>query len=269
MSVEPEAIDAEGSQDRSFVTALARGLDVLRCFRRDERSLSNTDIARRTALPKPTVTRLTHTLCQLGYLVHSDETGFYRLGAGVLELGYGVLPGIEIADRAVEVMRALQGEGSNPCVSVALGERHRFKMVYTAVRRSQSNVSLSMSVGSRLPLFHSAMGRAALCAMEDDLRDAILDAAAEEGREDMDAVRRGLDVAMRDYAEHGFCSSMGQWRQEISGVAVPLRSLSGDRLYGMNAGAPSFLVTQEQLREEYGPRLVAAARALSDVPARG
>ena len=62
---------------------------------------------------------------------------------------------------------------------------------------------------------------------------------------------------------------MGQWRKEIAGVAVPLRSLSGDRLYAMNAGAPSFLVTPEQLRAEYGPRLVVAARrSLSDVPAR-
>ena len=261
--------DPEEGQDRNFVTALARGLDVLRCFRPGEPSLSNTDIARRTSLPKPTVTRLTHTLCRLGYLVHSEATGFYRLGAGVLELGYGVLAGIDIADRAAEILRAVQSEGPNPNVSVALGERHRLKMVYIAVERSREGVSLSMSVGARLPLFHSAMGRAALCAMEAGERDAVLDMAAAEGREDMAAVRRNLDAAMRDYDERGFCSSMGQWRREISGVAVPVRSLSGDRLYAINAGAPSFLVTPEELRAEYGPRLVAAARSLSDVPARG
>jgi DNA-binding IclR family transcriptional regulator len=261
--------EGEVAGDRSFVTALARGLDVLRCFRPGEPVLSNNDIARRTGLPKPTVTRLAHTLCRLGYLTHSDETGLYRLGAGVLELGYGVLAGIEIADRAAEAMRAVQDDGPNPNVSVALGERHRFKMVYVAVQRSRESVSLSMSVGSRLPLFHSAMGRAALCAMSEAERAALLDAAAAEGREDMDVVRRGLESALREHADRGFCSSMGQWRPEIAGVAVPVRSLSGDRLYAMNAGAPSFLVTSEELRAEYGPRLVAAARALSDVPARG
>ena len=160
----------EAGQDRNFVMALARGLDVLRCFRRGEPSLSNNNIARRTGLPKPTVTRLTHTLCELGYLAHSEATGLYRLGAGVLELGYGVLAGIDIAERAAEVMRRLHADGPNPNVSVALGERHRFKMVYVAVERSRESVSLSMSVGSRLPLFHSAMGRAALCAMAEGQR---------------------------------------------------------------------------------------------------
>lgn len=262
-------VEDEGGPDRNFVTALARGLHVLRCFRSGEPMLSNNDIARRTGLPRPTVTRLTHTLCELGYLVHSEATGLYRLGAGVLELGYGVLAGIEIADRAQEVMRGVQRAGPNPAVSVALGERHGFKMVYVAVQRPREGVSLTMSVGARLPLFHSAMGRAALCAMEAGPREAILEAAAREGREDMELVRRNLETAMREYEGHGYCSSMGQWRREISGVAVPVRSLSGDRLYAMNAGAPSFLVTPEELREDYAPRLVAAARSLSDLPVRG
>ncbi|MGB3556340.1 MAG: IclR family transcriptional regulator [Jannaschia sp.] len=260
--------DADLPQDRNFVTALARGLDVLRCFRPNEPTLSNNDIAQRTGLPKPTVTRLTHTLCRLGYLVHSDSTGFYRLGAGVLELGYGVLAGIDISDRAVDTMQALQSGGPNPNVSVALGERHRFKMVYIAVERSRESVSLSMSVGARLPLFHSAMGRAALCAMTDTARVALLDAAAQEGREAMEIVHAGLDRALEEYATHGYCTSFGQWRETISGIAVPLRSLSGDRLYAMNVGAPAFLVSPEELSEIYGPRLVAAAKSLSDVPRR-
>ena len=45
--------------DRQFVTALARGLEILRCFSRKDRELGNGDIAARTGLPRPTVTRLT------------------------------------------------------------------------------------------------------------------------------------------------------------------------------------------------------------------
>ena len=83
----------EDSKDRNFVTALARGLDVLRAFRANETTLTNTDFAERTGLPKPTVSRLTHTLCKLGYLVTDEGTGAYRLGAGVMQLGFGVLAG--------------------------------------------------------------------------------------------------------------------------------------------------------------------------------
>ncbi len=114
--------DAPGSTDRAFVTALARGLEVLRCFRPGEVGLSNSDIAQRTGLPRPTVTRLTHTLRRMDYLVQVEATGQYRLGAGVLQLGYGVLAGIGLAGRAAEVMRVLQESGPNPNVTVALGE---------------------------------------------------------------------------------------------------------------------------------------------------
>ena len=89
-----DVLEEEQGTDRKFVSALARGLEVLRCFRPGEASLSNNDISERTGLPKPTVTRLTHTLRKLGYLVYSEKTGNYQLGSGVLSLGYGVLSGI-------------------------------------------------------------------------------------------------------------------------------------------------------------------------------
>ena len=54
--------------DRKFITALARGLEVLRAFTPTEGLLGNGEIAERTGLPKPTVSRLTYTLTKLGYL---------------------------------------------------------------------------------------------------------------------------------------------------------------------------------------------------------
>ena len=50
---------SDDGKDRNFVTALARGLDVLRCFRPGEVSLTNLDLSERTGLPKPTISRLT------------------------------------------------------------------------------------------------------------------------------------------------------------------------------------------------------------------
>ena len=63
------------AKDRQFVTALARGLDILRAFTPRHPVLGNNEIAQRAHLPKPTVTRLTYTLTQLGYLNYSPESG--------------------------------------------------------------------------------------------------------------------------------------------------------------------------------------------------
>src|SRR5690606_35108514 len=77
----------EAPDNRQFVTALARGLELLRCFRPDSAELSNQLLARRSGLPRPTVSRLTYTLRTLGYLDYDPDSGKYRLGPGVLALG--------------------------------------------------------------------------------------------------------------------------------------------------------------------------------------
>jgi len=52
--------------DRHFVTALARGLEVLASFRHGDRMLGNQELSKRCGLAKSTVSRLTHTLTSLG-----------------------------------------------------------------------------------------------------------------------------------------------------------------------------------------------------------
>ena len=99
--------DKEEGKDRQFVTALARGLELLRCFGAKERELGLTELARRTAIPKPTVARLAGTLAKLGYLEHMEAEGRYRLGAGVLALGYSMLARLDVRDVARPMMREL------------------------------------------------------------------------------------------------------------------------------------------------------------------
>src|SRR6476660_9102925 len=82
--------------DRKFITALARGLEVLRVFTPTEGLLGNGEIAERTGLPKPTVSRLTYTLTKLGYLSHVERLAKYQLAPAALSLGYTALANIRI-----------------------------------------------------------------------------------------------------------------------------------------------------------------------------
>ncbi len=252
---------AEDEKDRNFVTALARGLDVLRAFRPNETNLTNTDISERTGLPKATVSRLTHTLCKLDYLVADTRTGTYRLGVGVLQLGFGVLCGMEIGERAAQVMRDLRN-GPNSYITVALAERHQMDAIYIAVRRSREALALTMHVGSRLPLYFSAVGRAILVGLPDDEREAAFAQAYEMEPEGDAARRKSIATAQSEYQSQGFCTGYGDWRPDVNGIAVPVFTLSGSRVYGLNVGGPAFHVKRKQLETVYGKRLIAAAEQL-------
>ena len=115
-----------GKQDRHFVTALSRGLDVLSCFRSGSRLLGNQDISERCRLPKSTVSRLTYTLTKLGYLHYVKESGKYRLGTATLALGSAVLGRFEVRDLARPLMQEL---ADSTGTTVSLGARQRLSMV--------------------------------------------------------------------------------------------------------------------------------------------
>src|SRR5690554_3563507 len=56
--------DAGGGNDTQFVSSVARALAVLNAFLPKGGRLGNTELAERTGLTKPTVSRLTYTLAQ-------------------------------------------------------------------------------------------------------------------------------------------------------------------------------------------------------------
>lgn len=251
------------SKDRNFVTALARGLEILRCFRRDDLSLTNSDFSERTGLPKATISRLTHTLCQLDYLVADSRVGTYRLSAGVLRLGFARLAAIDIRDRAKNEMKTLRMAGPNPFVSVALGEQHRTEVIYLATENSTEEVALMMGVGGRMPLFRSAVGKAILAVTPPERCAQIFGFARNEGAEVEQAARACHKEAVQEYEAQGFCTGYGQWRSDVNGIAVPVQSLNDGRIYGLTVGGPAFRVKPKQLEAVYARRLMDAAKVLS------
>lgn len=253
-------------KDRNFVTALARGLEILRCFRDGEVSLTNSDFSERTGLPKATISRLTHTLCALDYLVADPRGGTYRLSAGVLHLGFGVLSAMDIGERAHQEMQKLR-DGPNSYITAALGEQHQLDVVYLATCNSHEGVTLAIRVGTRLPVFHSGIGQAILVGMQDDAREAVFEIAGQRSAETESEGRACYAEAKAIYEDKGFCTGYGSWRTDVNGIAVPVFSLNDGRVYGLNVGGPSYRVKPKQLETIYGPMLIKASEMLSARPA--
>ncbi len=103
------------AEDRSFVKALARGIIVLEVFNvSGEVWLSVAEITDRTRLPKPTIMRFLRALQGMGYLHHSENRRRYRLGAGVLALGYAASEPFSLG----EIVRPYLSELANVPASV-------------------------------------------------------------------------------------------------------------------------------------------------------
>jgi DNA-binding IclR family transcriptional regulator len=248
----PDQASPRQGKDRQFVTALARGLELLRCFGPGDRWLGNQELARRTGLPKPTVSRLAHTLTRLGYLRHSRVQEQYALGGAVLSLGYAFLGQLDVRRVARPLMQALAEHGG---VSVNMGVRDRLGMIYLDTYRSASSFAVQLEPGSRIPLAETSMGRAYLCALPDPERAALLDQLREQAGDRWPALRKGVDRALKDYQRTGLCFSIGDWRQEVHAVAAPLLPAGDGEPLVFSASGAAFLVGREKLEREIGPRL--------------
>ncbi|MCT0992098.1 IclR family transcriptional regulator [Pseudomonas aeruginosa] len=250
--IDPMQEKDEELKDRQFVTALARGLELLRCFTLRESLLGNQELAKKTGLPKPTVSRLTHTLTRLGYLRHLPHSGKYQLEVGVMSFGYAMLSNLSIRALARPLMEEMAGYAK---AAVAMAARDRLSMVYLDVVHGEANLTMRRQVGSHLSLHRSAIGRACLAAMPEDEREFILGHIRKRHPEDWPEVRKGLERAFRDYADYGFCLSLGEWQRDVNAVGVALHHESHG-LLAFNCGGPSFHLKREKLEDDIGPRLL-------------
>ncbi|CAB3721613.1 MULTISPECIES: IclR family transcriptional regulator [Achromobacter] len=248
----------EGANSPDFITALARGLDVLRCFRHGVAALGNLDLARLTGLPKPTISRITYTLTELGYLRYHPDTGKYSPGYGVLALGFGLLAGLEVRELAKASMTDLARETGG---AVALGAFDGDAMTYVEAIHGSSALYLRLPVGYRATL-DSAMGRAYLASLPEDESDAVL-ARLDQAAPAPEAIAR----ARAELAQSGCCCAIGEWQSGINAVAVPFTSITGEGVFVMSCGGPASLLEASHLRDHVAPALLAAVAGLAGTQA--
>lgn len=244
------------TDDRQFVVALHRGLEVLRCFRQGDKALGNQEIAERSGLPNSTVSRLTYTLSTLGYLEYLEDIGKYRISIAVLRLGYSYLANLNVRDVARPFMKDLAEEAGGSAV-VGLGGRDDLSMIYIAAAKGPGVISLQLDVGSRISLARSGMGRAYLGGLSDAERAPLMERIRDHvGTRDWPQIEDGILRSVEEVKTHGFCLNVGEWQSEVSSVGVPFWSRHEDRLLAFNCGALSYLMPRERLKNEVGPRLV-------------
>jgi DNA-binding IclR family transcriptional regulator len=253
--------------DRSFVVALSRGLDVLRAFHPNDGLLGNQEIAARTNLPKPTVSRLTYTLTKLGYLTPVPRFEKYQLAPSAMSLGYAALANLGVRHLSEsyrdQVMHATGG-------AVAVGGRDRLSMIYFGQSRSERTLGVQLDVGSRIPIATTAMGRAYIWALPNEERASLLRELREHYGSRWPRMRDGIERSGETVAKHGFAISAGDWQDDVAAVGVALKLNDGTGPYAFNCGAPAFRFTEDLLHSDIGPRLVAMVRnieaALGSVP---
>jgi len=250
------------ANDRKFVVALARGLDVLRAFKATDGVLGNQEIAARTHLPKPTVSRLTYTLTKLGYLTHVDQLGKYQLAPAALALGYTALAHLGLRHIARPFLQELADYAA---ASVALGSPDRNSVIYVEHCLSSAAVAVRLELGSRIPMATTAIGRALIAVLPDEERRELFERLAWREGSRWPKIQAGIEQAIADVATRGFVVSIGEWQADVNAAAAPLVMPNGSGVFAINCGAPAYRLARERLEADIGPRLLSVVRKIEAI----
>jgi DNA-binding IclR family transcriptional regulator len=255
---DPVADTVESRTDT--VSALERGISVLRCFSLERPMLGYAEIAKMTGIPRPTVNRLVGTLLAAGMLKPALIADRFTLGPALVTLSRVFLGSLDVRALARPRMQAMADDLS---ASVYLAVRDGMEMVMIeACRPVASILSPRLDVGSRAPMPTSALGRAYLSALGDGLRTQLTDSLRLLRGPEWERIGPAMERAIHEAKGLGYCLSLGEFHHEINSVSVPLVG-PGDEIFALNCGGAAYVFTEERLRQEFAPRLRRVAQEIA------
>lgn len=255
-------MDTAEAKDRQFVTALARGVEVLRCFTVERPELGTTEIADLTGLPQSTVWRLCHTLQRLGLLVSGRDPQRLRPGYGLLSLGLATLTRHGVAEAAEPGMREIAHRFG---VAVSLAARDRDSMVIVARAEAPTILRLALSVGSTLPIVTSALGWAWLAGLAEPERRQALARLRRAAGAEWPARQADIAAALAQHGREGFVFNLRRFHPDVNAIGVPVVAPGGARVMALNCGGALSVATPEKLAGPIAAALKALAARLAPV----
>jgi IclR family pca regulon transcriptional regulator len=259
MQKSTDRIRQGSSKDGDFVVALARGLDVVKCFGPMAMELTVSDVAARTQLARPTARRLLLTLEQLGY-VRSNGSA-YSLTTQVLELGTAGIAAQGLWDIARPHLQRLVGRTGE---SSSMSQLDGSDIVYIARVPVAKIIALSVQIGTRFPAVATSMGHVLLADLDRAALDEVLETPSKSGViPRITPTRKQLDRLLAEVRTRGWAMSDQRLSLGIRSIAAPVRGANGRVRAVMNVTVHAAETPIATLTETYLPLLLQAADAVS------
>jgi len=249
--------ECSGSR-RAMVTPFARTLALLEAWTPADRWLGNFELSLRTGLHPSTVTRLTQSLVQFGYLHHDPGLRKYRLAAAVLALGYGAIASSDVQGAPVH----MQAYADRHKVHVNLSARDRLQLiVLESCTTAQAPLARTLGLGARVGLASPPMGWALLAALPEVERSYLLEHVQRRMPGEWSWLRRRASEGIAQVQQAGWCTSPAEPEQNVGIIAAPL--LIPDHVPLVLACIGSRAKWgRARVERELAPRLLAMARAI-------
>lgn len=252
-----DATDAEPAARRqhSTLSSVRNAARLLKEFSRGSREIGVTELSRRLGIGKSTAHRLLNTLAEERLLEQDPDTGAYRLGLAMYELGTSVSMHTDLHEACSPVVDQLRN-ATRETVQVAVLDGR--EVVYVERRESPQTLRLFGRVGHRNDAHCTSTGKLLLAYLPAHRLEPLLDGwdlarKTPHTIRDIGTLRLELDrVRQRGWAENVNEAEMG-----VASVSAPIRNGLGEVVAAVSVAGPLQRITNDSLKRFARPTVEA------------
>jgi len=242
------------------VQVLDRALAALAALSNSSSECSLAELCPALGLHKSTTHRLMMVLEQHRLVVKNPDTGRYRLGLRLYELGSRAIDGLDLRGKVRPHLDRLQERFGETVFFCILDEGQVF---YVEKVESQRSVRTACMVGSRAPAYCTAVGK----AMLSELPEAeVVTITKKSGLKSITAntitTSTRLKAELKEIRSRGYAIDDEEKEEGLRCVGAVVRTHSRKLSAAMSISGPAFRMTKERI-PEVGQALMQAAGDLS------
>ena len=246
---------------RYIVPGLERGLKILRKFNRVRTEIGAPIIAKELGIPRSTVFRLMQTLEHMGFIEKVKNSGDYRLGVGVLSLGFEFLASLEITELARPVLEKLRDDTG---FSSHLVIRDGCDVVFIIKASAKGTFSSAINIGTRLPAHGTVLGRVLLADLTDEeLNVLYLSETLSKFSDQTPQTLGRLKVILEKDRKLGYAISVAYFESGIGAIAAQVRDASKRVVAAINVTYQNSNVETIDIKGEILAKVLQAASEIS------
>ena len=240
------------------MSALTTAIDILNCFSPETPELRVSEVARRLSVPKSTVSRLLKKMLHHGLVEQDAKNRRYRPGPLAFRLGtlyQAHLQILDLADSAVEVL--VDEFGLTGYVGILDGT----DIVVLRARQGSYPVRFVVDPGYRGPAFATAIGKALLARLDDDMLCALLPPILTYDATGLSLAREDLLLELEETREQGWTESIERIVFGFGAVGAAVGTADGQQAVAFCLSYPTKAEFEEQ-RDRMVERIVQCADSI-------
>jgi len=210
---------------------------VLRALAGQSDSVGVSEVARTTGLAKSTCSRILSSLDELGIVERVDEAGRYVIGSGLRALAAAGAPVGTLRDLAEPYLRELAGRLGE---SVALAVMDGGEGLYVTQVAAPGPVQVTDWTGQRFPLHTIAAGQAFMGSWTDEQLAGYAANGLAEYTDHTVTTLVGLRQRVGEVRRRGVAWTLGEFSEEITGVAAPVCDPDGEAVASVSIYGPGW-----------------------------